>query len=223
MTYIITMRHGESFKNIKKIDGGKGEFLTPLGIEQVKASALKVKSIVEALNVKKVRLFKSCSRVQVSETADILSSVLGARVEMDPKYVPIRLGVFNGMSREKQLQLYPTSVKEMDEWSAGKRDIMDVHVDGMQDTAEYVDTIIDFLKKFGNNELVILIGTRSDLSAVKNIVKGSHPKIKNTYWFCPTDFAEIKLAKMEKIANELFFDEINVNTENKTLSINKEI
>lgn len=205
MAYIITIRHGESYKNIKNIDGGLGEKLTPTGTQQVTLAAGLLKKVLDTLPAKKVKIFRSCNRTQILQTAEILGDVLGVEPQRDERFAPIRLGVFSGMSRAKQLELYPTSARQMDEWVEGTRDIMDVHVEGMQDPREHVDGIIDFLRSMADDEVIILVGTRSDISAIKNIAKGNHPAIRDSYRFFPTDFAEIQVASLNNTGGKLAF------------------
>lgn len=206
MAYIITLRHGESYKNIKNIDGGKGESLTETGVSQVEASAKLIKHLLQNFPRKNIKIFRSCDRTQITETAQILSNELGVNNQRDNRFAPIRLGVFSGMSKSKQYELYPTAAKEMDEWSNGERDIMDVHVEGMQDAREHVNNIIDFIKSFGKDDVVILVGTRSDISAVKNIERGNHPAKKDTFRFFPTDFAEVQMYSVSNNESELTFE-----------------
>ena len=95
------------------------------------------------------------------------------------------------MSGKKQRELYPTWAQEMQEWSDGVRDIMDVHVEGMQNPGEHVNGIISAINDLPDETFVIMVGTRSDLSAVKNIVRGNHPWKKDTFRFYSTDYAEL--------------------------------
>ncbi len=195
MRYLITIRHGESFKNLKDISGGLGEGLTENGINQVKNSATQIATFLRTKKNYKVLGYRSCDRQQLVETSEIIESITGIKFNKDERYVPIKLGVFNGMSSKKQRELYPKAAQEMQEWNDGIRDIMDVHVEGMQDSGEHVNKIIDFLKSFPDNSIIILVGTRSDISAVKNIERGNHPWVKNTFRFFPTGYAEMSCIK----------------------------
>jgi len=192
MKYIITIRHGESFKNLKNIDGGKGEKLTDKGRAQIEKSASIIRQIMEKNPNLAVSVYRSCDREQITETADIISGVTGTTHKRDDRFAPIRLGIFNGMSSARQQELYPVAAREMAEWCNGERDILDVHVEGMQDPRNHVDNIISFINDLPDNSITILIGTRSDISAVKNIEQGNHPSIKDSYRFYPTEFAEVQ-------------------------------
>ncbi len=220
MIYLITIRHGESYKNLKNISGGLGEGLTEIGINQVKDSATQLNSFLQTKKGYTVLGFRSCDRQQLVETCDIIESITGVSFNKDERYVPIKLGVFNGMSSEKQRELYPKAAQEMQEWNDGTRDIMDVHVEGMQDSGEHVNKIIDFLKSIPDNSIVILVGTRSDISAVKNIQKGNHPWIKNTFRFIPTEYAEISCTRYNINKDSMIFNnnnQSNINYENGDL------
>jgi len=193
MKFIITIRHGEAYKNLKDISGGLGSGLTPRGVEQVQESAQRVAAIIAKNPQLKTTIYRSCDRVQLMETTEILTDRLGIPCQIDERFAPIKLGVFNGMSGKKQRELYPVAAQEMQEWNDGVRDIMDVHVEGMQNPGEHVNKIIDFLNDQEDNSVTIMVGTRSDLSAVKNITRGNHPWKKDTYRFIPTDFAEVDM------------------------------
>ena len=191
MKYIITCRHGESFKNLQDISGGLGAGLTETGVKQVEASAEKIAQMIQNSPNINVVMYRSSDRVQLVETAEIISNKIGVECQKSDKYVPIRLGVFDGMSGKKQRELYPTWAQEMQEWSDGVRDIMDVHVEGMQNPGEHVNGIISAINELPDETFVIMVGTRSDLSAVKNIVRGNHPWKKDTFRFYSTDYAEL--------------------------------
>jgi len=191
MKYIITCRHGESFKNLQDVSGGLGAGLTTNGIAQVTSSAHRLDKLIKNAPNATVVMYRSSDRVQLVETAQIISDTIGVSCQKHEKYIPIRLGVFDGMSGEKQRELYPTSAREMQEWNDGTRDIMDVHVEGMQNPGEHVNGIISAINDLPDETFIILIGTRSDLSAIKNIAKGNHPWKKDTFRFFSTDYAEL--------------------------------
>ena len=191
MKYIVTCRHGESLKNLQDISGGKGAGLTERGISQVKSSAIELEKMIKKSPELQVVMYRSSDRVQLVETAEIITDAIGVSCQKDSKYVPIRLGVFDGMSGKKQRELYPVWAQEMQEWNDGTRDIMDVHVEGMQNPGEHVNGIIEFINELPDNTLAIIVGTRSDISALKNIAKGNHPWKKDTYRFISTDYAEL--------------------------------
>lgn len=192
MKYIITCRHGESLKNLQDISGGLGAGLTERGVRQVESSAECLTNLIEkAGKAVNVVMYRSSDRVQLVETAEIISKNIGVECRKHEKYVPIRLGVFDGMSGRKQRELYPTWAQEMQEWNDGTRDIMDVHVEGMQNPGEHVNGIISAINDLPDDTIIILVGTRSDLSAFKNIAKGNHPWKKDSYRFFSTDYAEL--------------------------------
>ena len=62
MIYLITIRHGESYKNLKNISGGLGEGLTEIGINQVKDSATQLNSFLQTKKGYTVLGFRSCDR-----------------------------------------------------------------------------------------------------------------------------------------------------------------
>ena len=95
MKYLITCRHGESYKNLQDISGGLGAGLTENGVKQVEASAEQIAQMIEKCPNLNVVMYRSSDRVQLVETAQIISDRIGVECQKHEKYVPIRLGVFD--------------------------------------------------------------------------------------------------------------------------------
>lgn len=70
MKKLIVIRHGESYKNLKNIDGGKGTTLTEQGKTQVlkKCELLISNSVVDDNSI----MYVSTDRIQILETASII-------------------------------------------------------------------------------------------------------------------------------------------------------
>lgn len=193
MKIIIGCRHGEAFKNLKNMYGGKGSGLTENGIKQALNAAKLFKALQEKLSCN-INVYKSCSRDQVTETAEIIKRALEVEeVRQHKLYCPIRLGVFDGMSREKQLELYPDACKAHELWEKGIIDITqsEVLVEGLQPALNYFQQIERFIEDLEDNEIHILVGTRSDLSCLKNVTLGQSPAEFMKYRYYKIGYAEI--------------------------------
>ena len=95
MKYLITCRHGESYKNLQDISGGLGAGLTENGVKQVEASAEQIAQMIEKCPNLNVVMYRSSDRVQLVETAQIIYDRICVEFKKHEKYVPIRLGVFD--------------------------------------------------------------------------------------------------------------------------------
>ena len=98
MKIIIACRHGEAYKNRRNIYGGKGDGLTPEGVVQIEELCKQLQAVV-AKNPLPSSLYKSCERVQINESANLIAQNLNiAQVQTDP-YV----GWVEGLFVESQL------------------------------------------------------------------------------------------------------------------------
>lgn len=199
MKLIIACRHGEAYKNLKNIYGGGGSGLTENGQKQATELSEKLKILVDTFACKPT-IYKSCKRVQINETADIIKNVLGVdEVQMNEKFCPIRLGVFDGMSRDKQLELYPDACEAHSKWEKGLIDISESEklVEGMQPAAEYYDQVSGFIQSLPKDQIHILVGTRSDLSCLKNVIKGQSPRDYMQYKYYNSDYCEMVIGLVQ--------------------------
>ncbi|MBQ9280346.1 MAG: histidine phosphatase family protein [Clostridia bacterium] len=195
MKVIIACRHGEALKNLKNIYGGNGSALTNRGVKQVEELASNIAKVVEYLQFP-VQIYQSCDRIHVQESAEILRKKLGVtEIQKDPEFKPIRLGVFDGMSREKQLELYPEACQAHQAWEAGLIDITESErlVEGAQPALEYYEQVKGFLDRLPDKGIYILFGTRSDNMCLYNIFKGQSPAEYKRYQYYDFDYAESKI------------------------------
>lgn len=201
MKIILACRHGEAFKNLKGIYGGRGSYLTQTGVSQVKIFAEKLNKLQKEKHMP-IDIYISCLRTHVVESAKIIAQHLGldGKILTDPNFKPIRLGVFDGMSRENQLRLYPDACKAHELWEKGLLDIKDSEklVDGMQPAKEYYEQVKKFLTNLEENKIHVLIGTRSDLSCMKNISLGQDPSNHMAYKNYSFDYMECLELKIDK-------------------------
>ena len=192
MKIIIACRHGEAYKNRRNIYGGKGDGLTPEGVVQIEELCKQLQAVV-AKNPLPSSLYKSCERVQINESANLIAQNLNiAQVQTDPQFRPIRLGVFDGMSREKQLELYPSACEAHEKWEQGLIDITESEslVEGMQPALEYYNQVRGFLSNLPDNTINILMGTRSDLSCLENVFNNQSPAVPMQYRYNKFNYAE---------------------------------
>ena len=199
MKIIIGCRHGESYKNLRDVFGGRGSALTDVGISQVQELAEQILEIQREYQLP-ISLFISCDRIHIIESAEILKCILNLNtVERDHLFCPIRLGVFDGMSRQKQQQLYPIACMAHQKWVKGLIDITESEclVEGMQTASSYVSQTKQFLKKLDEERIYVLLGTRSDMSCLQNILNKQRPEDYMQYKYYNFGYAQMTIAKIE--------------------------
>ena len=195
MKYIITIRHGISKKNLKQIYGGNGEDLLDEGIKQILLSAQDIKKFIKSHQMK-TKIYKSCNRVQVAQSAIILAKELNIdTVFSDPDYAPIRLGAWHGLTKTEQEQRFPKQKAALNAWNNGTGDIREFEfgIEGLQTAKEHNQQILRFVENLENNCIHILLGTRSDLSAIKNALYKNNVDDYCGYKYYESDFAETRL------------------------------
>ena len=212
MKIIIACRHGEAYKNLKDICGGLGSSLTPNGVKQVENLAKKIEFIKKDSNLP-INIYASCQREHVRDTAFLISCVLGVEeVKSDELFKPIRLGVFDGLSKQEREQKFAVSSKLNSLWEQGLVDIRELEkiVPTMQTAEEYFSIMSKFVKKLPEDSINILVGTRSDMSCLKNVLVGNDPKVKMSYKYYPFDYTQTIFA-YENSKKEFNLSECNFN------------
>ena len=213
MKKLIVIRHGEAYKNLKNIDGGKGTTLTEQGKTQVlkKCELLISNSVVDDNSI----MYVSTDRIQILETASIIQKELSiSKVCKSKLYSPIDLGVLDGMPKDRQKQLYPEAIEKLEQWNEGLCDINEFKVEGLQDAEEYYLQLKEFIENLEDNRSYVLVGTRSDISALKNVVLGNNPKEKMKYKYYPTDYAEGFIVEMDEKNKFKIIESIQESKEN---------
>lgn len=199
MKIIIGCRHGEAYKNLKDVFGGRGSALTDTGISQVQKLAERIRAVQKVFQLP-ISLYVSCDREHITESAEILKDLLNLdTIEKDSLFCPIRLGVFDGMSRQKQLELYPNACVAHEKWERGLIDITESEclVEGMQTASSYVKQTKQFLKKLDENHIHVLLGTRSDMSCLQNILNKQSPDEYMQYKYYNFGYTQTVIAKIE--------------------------
>lgn len=192
MKIVIGCRHGQALKNLKHVYGGKGSLLTEAGTRQVEEFAKKLNQLKNVFDLP-IYLYVSTDRIHLVESANIIKDELGLReILFDEGYSPINLGVFGGISRDEQGRLYPQASQAHKEWEEGRIDISQFEclVDGMQTASSYMRNFSQFLSNLPDGTISILLGTRSDLICLKNIVNHQSADEFMGYKFYDIDFTE---------------------------------
>lgn len=229
---IIICRHGESYKNLKDIYGGKGESLTPQGIEQINKTGEDILKIAEYLKMP-VNVYMSTDRVQVKQSAQIIAQKLNTILKTDDGFQPIKLGAFNGMSSEQQRKEYPDAHNLHVKWQKGLIDITESErkIEGAQSALEYYNQIEEFIEKLDNEELTVLVGTRSDAICLSNVFRGQTPEKYMSYKFYSFDYGQTeimvergnkkKIYSMNDIIEKI--DKRNAEKNNKNVETEREL
>ena len=189
MKRIIALRHAESIKNLDGIYGGSGKKLTQAGIENIKILNQRLQEEYDIKNQTNVKIYTSCNRVHVIDTCKKIAKFIGVEnINMDELYSPIILCKFDGLSKEEQREKYPEAVVALERWNLDLGDINDFVVEGLESASHHSKKIKTFLNNLRDNGIYILIGTRSDISALKNIAFGNNPEVYMEYKYYETEY-----------------------------------
>ncbi len=217
MKIIVGCRHGEAYKNLKDIYGGEGSGLTPKGKEQILEAVQQIKQLQEKHGLP-VRIYLSCQRGQIVESGEIIRQQLNIdEVRLHEKYKPIRLGLFNGMSRQEQKEKFPDALVMHSKWEQGEIDITQSEklVPGMQKALDYYNQTKQFISELEDNCIHVLVGTRSDLSCVLNVFKSNTPQVYMAYKYFPLDYAQLIMQVYDESKKETDVSQ-DVKTSEKT-------
>lgn len=189
MRRVIALRHAESIKNLEDIYGGNGKELTKKGWLQIETLNEELQEKYDLINEKLLKIYSSCNRVHVVATCQKIADYFGIKeILFDERYSPIKLGAFNGLSKEEQKQLYPEAVEALRKWNLGIGDINDFVVDDLEPASNHSQRITSFFNSLEDNAMYILVGTRSDISAIKNVILGNDPNVYMQYKYYETDY-----------------------------------
>lgn len=202
---IIVSRHGESFKNLNKVDGGKGSALTNNGIEQINGVSENISKIVDYLNLP-VNIYKSTDRQQVKESAEIIAKRLNSDVKTDKRFTPIKLGRFDGLNSKEQKDLYPKAFDLHHKWQKGLVDIKvsEKEIEDAQTAEDYYNQIDSFVQELPYNTINILVGTRSDVICLYNIFRNQKPSKDMSYKYYDIDYGNADIFVQREGKNKIF-------------------
>ena len=143
------IRHGESYKNIHGIHGGKGQCLTEKGLQECNDVVSKIQS-VDFDNTNSILVGNNSQ--QVIETMNIFASKFNCPSKIDDRIQGLYLGVANGVSREDLKMQYPKDAVMLEQWRAKKISISELEVTGMEDVNDFHSRIIDFIRSCKNSQ-----------------------------------------------------------------------
>ena len=174
---IILVRHGESYKNIKKVQGGPGELLTPKGIRQVTAISKKIKSIT----VSQVVHVYSPDRMHTKNTADIISRHLNTSTELLYSMVPFNLGVLDGLSLEEMASEYPAMFDLLSKWNRKEIDIKELKIKNIDSYIDYWHRGSNILSEVSRTGDIIMVCTNSIMILLAHKMLNNDPTTTNKY------------------------------------------
>lgn len=174
---IVLLRHGQSKKNVKGINGGAGESLTALGISQAKEAAKKLMSISSK---KDLCIFASTS-VHTIETANIIGDALNAPVEKPVDFFRLNLGVVDGLSEKEIEEKYPAVYGNLLLWRKGLIDIKSLSVPGMESYKAFWERGVKLLMDFPKDKNILLVCSNSLMILLAHILLGNDPMTTDKY------------------------------------------
>jgi broad specificity phosphatase PhoE len=181
MGRIVLLRHAEAAKNAEHRHGGPGTSLTALGLSQALEFARSTKDLFPDL-----QCVYFIGRPQCYETAVSVHSEIGVPLAEIEGLGPFSLGVLDGLSDEEARVQYPDCAQMMDEWRLGLIDISQVKIPGATDVHRYFAQGKQFLAKVtAEHGAFLVVGTRSVLVLLWNILKEHHPGPGGSYFERP--------------------------------------
>lgn len=172
-TTFIFVRHAESKKNVRNVTGGYGERLTEKGIEQAK----KLSNILLSKNA----IISStpniiCSEIiQARQTAEIISDKLNRPLIITNSLAPAGMGVISGLSSDEIISHYPEVLPQLEAWHKKEIEAIDLNIIGMESPIDFWDRVFSYICSLCNNQMNLVIATRSILVLVTNLVNGATP------------------------------------------------
>lgn len=174
MRGIILIRHAESIKNLKDIQGGEGESLTVKGIEQAEKVVGVLRSYIP------FNLY-SLPSIHTIETTEIIAKLLGISYKISPILYPLNLGVINGMSNDEVSKNYPNIFENLLLWRERKIEICDLNIPGMESASTFWERGKQILNIFDFEKMNCLICTNSVAILLLNMLKGRNIDRGNGY------------------------------------------
>ncbi len=189
---IILVRHAECYKNVRDEHGGKGDVLTKKGKKQLLSLSKKIDRLNIQHQIPANILFYSDVN-QIKQTAEYLSIKLGVPARVDERIVPLNLGILDGLSKEEAMTKFPDEASQLEKWRSGMLEIRNLQIP----CAESFDTFWKRGKSFifeltKNSTSAIVIGSRSVLILLMNILLDQNPYVDGKYY--PYDFSCASIA-----------------------------
>jgi len=186
---IILVRHAESIKNIKDIQGGTGNFfLTEKGIEQL--DAISKQLIASGCDDPSKSIIYHSTSVQTRDTASGLADRMSLNTIETSLLNSICLGKLSGLSNEEAKQLYPTEHTTMLEWRKRKIEVTDLISIGLEDPFAYWDKGIKFISSLTIKTNIVICST-SSMIMLSHVLAGRSPSHGGGYKHIPISNAQI--------------------------------
>ncbi len=169
---LIYFRHAEAKKNVFRVHGGPGTELTKAGVDRAIRVGEQLK--VELKNRNTVLIGGTSSHVV--RTGELIAS----QVQCDMMFLRdlngINLGVLHGLSEIEAAKEYPREFSMLEAWADGAVSIEALSILGFEEPMSFKRRVVTTLAKIEKQgfDQAILVGTRSNLILVQNIVK-MHP------------------------------------------------
>jgi len=185
MSWILLIRHVESYKNIRDEHGGKGDKLTIYGHNQIERILTSIKFIQNTFLLENKCKFNGiwCSEIiQINETATLLGNFLSLQKHFDDRIRSLNLGLLSGLSKKDALKRHPKVANDLEKWRQDKLEIIDLIIPEAEIFQDFYQRGQDFINYISNTKLnPIIIGSRSILILLLNILLSRDPYKKKQY------------------------------------------
>lgn len=185
MGRLILLRHGESFKNLEARHGAVDSSITAEGRAQVRQAATQLS---ELLGLMPCAMW-TVARRHCLETAALLHELLPWN-EWQMFEAPIKpyfMGDLDGLSDGEVQERYPDVARRLNLYRTGHLDIGEVNIPGAVDAGTFFEDATRALNAIRKEENSLVVGTRSVLVGLFNIIRGKHPRPGGGYREVPWD------------------------------------
>jgi broad specificity phosphatase PhoE len=181
MSRIVLLRHAQAEKNVADRHGGEGTRLTALG----RAQCALLSEDLTAYFSETTAIFY-LEKPQCDETAELLASKSHLSKIALTGFTPFHLGVLDGLSRAEAYQRFPDVAEAMDRWRRGMNEIHSLQIPGATNPSEFYQQGVRLLNHLtSNRDDCIVVGTRSVLVLLWNVLRGRRPEAGGGYFERP--------------------------------------
>lgn len=174
---IILMRHAESIKNVKKIHGGQGEDLTDEGIRQAKEVAQVIHDQIDCGNLK---IYTSTS-YHTTATAKIIAQSLNLTIEQPIFFMPLNLGIADGLSEDELTKKFPQAQKLFEAWRRREIDIKKLKIPGMEPYMDFWHRGEYVISQLPTSNNILLVCSNSLMILLTHVMLQNHPENTDAY------------------------------------------
>lgn len=180
-TKLVLLRHATAFKNLEIRYGGGESDLLPTSYQDLQR--ITAECIHNHLTFD---LIITTPRLQCIQTAEYLAQVMNLSYEINSQLLPASMGILDGLTIAEVRQKYPEMAERFDRWRNGTLEIHELQVPGMSDPVAYYQTGKIILQQMLElQRSLLVIGNRSILIALGNILLGRHPRPGGNYRVIP--------------------------------------